>query len=227
VPLQVLANDNGNFAGGLYGITFTADGSVTAPTGAGTNNKFTWVQLVNYDTVQLHCGTNVDGTKACKTSGIYDCNIAGQPPFLDSHYPYPGTQTTTNDSPQTETLGNEQENELSRTFNARMYLMWDPGLNPDGTGGCTPATNLGTPTASTCTGSIPVALGSATWNFSGDAQNTFNPAQGVNGWILNAPNPSSPNTGPSFNLGNSYPQWTAVTRSSVLTDTTNWSCVKQ
>ena len=150
-----------------------------------------------------------------------------QAPFLDNNYPYIGTQTTTNDSPQTGVLGTEQEYELSRSFSAAMYLMWDPGLNSDGTGTCSPATNLGTATASTCTGSIPVALGSVTWNFSGDAQNTFDSAQGVNGWVLNSGNPSSAYNGPAFQLSNNYPQWTATATGGSLNDPTKFTCTKQ
>ena len=95
-------------------------------------------------------------------------------------------------------------------FSANMYVMWDPALPGSNQSTCAAASNVprngqSNPQPSTCTGSIPVPLGYATWGFVGDTINTLNPnaaptanttgsANGT-GWVLlicSGPTPAAP-----------------------------------
>jgi hypothetical protein len=210
--------EDGDFADALYGIRFTEQ--VTDPQGAGSNATYQWVQLPTQVTFTLQCNSNVTGTKACKTSGTYVCVPKQALPALDTIYPYE-TGETVNDSPRTETLGTEEEHEQAETFNAKMYLMWDPALNAD-LSNCTPAhISNNSAVASTCTGSIPVPLGSTAWGWSGDA------SQSGSSWVLGSHNPTAAGNGPAFQTSSSFPQWTGAVVGALLSDSTQTTCTKQ
>lgn len=99
---------------------------------------------------------------------------------LDNTYPYPsnggGSTISTDDSPSIGLYSNDTEATVS--FGAIMYFMWQ----------------------SNTPNSIPVPLGSVSWQWTGDA---------VNNGSLWALNPNSNNTGSSngFVASNAYPEW--------------------
>jgi hypothetical protein len=106
---------------------------------------------------------------------------------LDNVYPYPPVQgtNTAGDSPAVGLLSTDTS--VSRTFKAQMYLMWSPNIS----------------------NSIPVPIGSTTWNFSGTATNSgtpTNPKWGATG---------SGSAG-TFVASSKYAAWT--------THTTNGTC---
>lgn len=119
--------------------------------------QYQWVQLLSTDS-----NSYVEG-------GQYSCSQIGDPPtppWLDLTYPYggyPGTVYTTyvtndtaKDSPVTPLHGNWGE--AQRHFAAQMFVRWIP--NKDGV--CN--------TGAACT--VPVPLGSESWNWCGDTANT-------------------------------------------------------
>jgi hypothetical protein len=120
-------------------------------------------------------------------------------------------------------IGNadSQQGEISDSFSATMYLLWDPQLNASGqsTPDCaatTPETTqglAGTPVPSTCTGSIPAPLGAITWGFCGGAINVLQTQSDGSTWTLNCkPNVDMPAT-PTYQDAHSIstaPSWTGV-----------------
>jgi len=136
------------------GIVLTP--SATMPASDGGN--FVWVQLLNKDIV-----------RSILQSTTQTATLISLPPPLDARYPaYYGTlgsnQAQFWDSPDVATSP-----EVARNFAATTYLMWDPSLPA----GCTPGVN--------CTSSIPVPLGTLTWQWSGDGIDTLSSTLGQNG----------------------------------------------
>jgi hypothetical protein len=222
----------GFFGNGIVSIAFSE--TETAPAGSGANNSVQWVQVLTSDafqfltTNQQYCG----GGPVCTAVP----NGWTGSPQLDNTYPYvvfPGAPTTTNDTPSYPLGLAVSEAEGERSFGAIMYLLWDPALPT----GCTPANTISnngviTSTASTCTQSIPIPLGSVTWNTKGCAINTLATATGDNGstWHLacGTPSQNSPEN-PVFvaSVANvtSYPTWTLTSHNGTVCQT--HICTKQ
>jgi hypothetical protein len=137
---------------------------------------------------------------------------------LDTLYPYPNeVMGRTSDSPgmALDDLG-VTEGEASESFQATMYLMWDPSIPPAGQPSCQTAkssfdnvTKAITFTPSTCS-SVPVPVQSLQWGFSGTAIKTLDPnrltSQGsyADTWYLHpGGSGSNPQQGQQ-----GYPQWT-------------------
>jgi hypothetical protein len=155
--------------------------------------------------------------------------LKSYPSGLDNWYPFAqNSQYQTFDYPRVNLdgwIGYSALGEVADSFNATMYLMWDPTLPGQGQAQpCSAASNLWSteadnwdPTPSTCTGSIPVPIAFTNWGYRGDAINTLQ-YQMNNGttWMLNCPlNPPAPPTPTvtptnpkAYNFG--YPFWTSV-----------------
>jgi hypothetical protein len=176
--------------GGTVGISFTSN--ATPP--SGYNQSFTWVQVISSDQNQFLGVNGAFSQPPAPQSGV------------DHAYPYANkTPTTTIDSPRTNLL--DRFGETWRTFTARMYLMWDPGLPS----GCTPASTDPVslvPTPSTCT-SIPVPLSSVQWHWSGCAINTLSPQTNGTTWVLSTTN-GCPVQTLDAPKADSFPIWTSV-----------------
>lgn len=113
----------GATTGNPFGITFTMP---TPPSGA-----YSFAQLITEDTITYTQGKL--GTLTCPTI-----------PGLDGQYPYPLYDPDNNQTWDHPDLKLEQfDSEISRTFNATMYLLW----------------------TSSKTGSIPVPISSQGWLF--------------------------------------------------------------
>lgn len=135
------------------GIYFSED----AQPPQGTNQSFTWIQII-----QTTQSTYIN------TTGVFNQpTTPGQ--GLDGTYPYASQGSfNTVDTPNSGLPANYGEG--ARNFTATMYVMSDPGFPA----GCTPASTSPTTyksTASTCTQSIPIPLGSVQWHWSGCAIN--------------------------------------------------------
>jgi hypothetical protein len=125
---------------------------------------------------------------------------------LDGVYPYPSaTATSTNDSPgRFDLLGGMGEAAIS--FDATMYVLWDPALPAGCATAWTDTTTAPTytPHASQCT-STPVPLGSVEWKWLPCAINALAamPGGGVGpSWFKQC------GSGQTFAAAaNGYPQW--------------------
>jgi len=177
---------------------------------AGAYASFQWVQLIGPNKQQYV--TNPATPNGTMGTG------------LDNWYPYPtlqGDPDQVSDSPGLELIAYDMSHSIipigegAEVFSATMYLMWDPALPGPGQQSCHPASSIYdpisktvTPTASTCTGSIPVPLAYASWGFGGDAINTLQTQQSTNTtWLLqpcSAPQPSTP----TVQSTTAYPTWT-------------------
>jgi hypothetical protein len=221
----------GSKARSVPGIYFNKSAAI--PPGSGTKAAFQWVQIVTNDTTTLRCGVTSDSTLVCKAAQTtYACVSRSGYPALDNYYPLPiVSDGNAVDIPSGPPLGTNREFEQAASFDATTFLMWDPALNSDGTGGCTPAvtdslSRISQP--STCTGSIPIPLGYVNWHYSGDALNTFDVTQGVSGWNLVSADPLVADTnGPSFHMSSSYPQWNRLELNGELADTSKFTCTPQ
>lgn len=152
------------------GINFTA--SATLPSGY-PNSRFNWVQLETKDIFVL-TPTNGGAVQTCVPTSQ---PVATTGTGLDTQYPTDITNPT-EDNP--DYVLTSTYNEVTRTFTARMYLMWTSGL----------------------TNSVPVPLGYVDWQFSGDA--TLVNATS-NTWTIKSGSGSS-NT---FQASVAYPLWTS------------------
>jgi len=175
--------------GDNIGIDFTV--SATPP--SRNQGAYSWVQLVlsytqNYVTSNL-------GVRYCVNPAF----SSDKSPALDTGYPT-DTGPEANDSPgvplQASTPTNGNIGEISGSGKFTMYSMW----TPNAAGGCTGG--------AACT--VPVPLGTVSWQFAGDAINTLAPqtSNGTN-WTVAPPGCASPNavgTAP-FSPGTLYPQW--------------------
>jgi hypothetical protein len=140
---------------------------------------------------------------------------------LDTLYPYLALRpNSANDTPRTQTLGTELwthavtiQGEETEDFEARMHLLWDPSLPPDGAPGCVKAvanlsvtTQIPTYSASDCS-FIPVPLEYIDWGWYGDTINTLNINSYSTGWYMSDGSTYAPDRGSSIGV---YPVW-AVT----------------
>ena len=151
------------------GISFAA--SATPP--SGYSNSFEWVQLITHDVSLL---TPSSG------AAVLTCTPTTQPVAntgtgLDTEFPY-ATGSTTNDNPRIGLSATYKE--ISRSFTATMYLLWNSGLS----------------------NSIPIPLGYVAWQSNGDAVLTNS---GSNTWSLKSGSGSSN----SFQTSSSLPQWSS------------------
>jgi hypothetical protein len=150
-------------------------------------------------------------------------------PLLDNIFPYSsGIASTsqariTGDSPYTPFTKFPDTAEISQSFDATMYLMWDPAIRTDGQN-CTPATvtDVGVPSPSTCD-SIPVPLGYVKWIYSGDAVDTLYSPLGDNGTTVHLL--GSQRSANSFVSDSKYPEWDGVVSNVPLKQGSN--CVPQ
>jgi hypothetical protein len=131
---------------------------------------------------------------------------------LDGFYPYPAaSQNSTNDAPSVTLLGGLGE--AAESFDAIMYVLWDPAIPPAGLQSCTPATTSlnYVSTQSTCA-SIPVPLGSVEWKWSACTINQLAAPAGVVTpfWIKQC--------GPGFSYPattSGYPTWNSCDKSDI------------
>jgi hypothetical protein len=157
--------------------------------------QFIWVQILESVTQSLVIPSGDTSTPN---------NASSQ---LDGTYPYfngPNYSNATWDSPGLGLLHDWGEG--AESFNATMYVLWDPALPV----GCIPAwtdtqtTPYYTPHASTCT-SIPIPLGSVQWGWSACAINALAPAAGSGttpSWFLQC----GTGSGNSSGVASEYPQ---------------------
>jgi hypothetical protein len=188
------------------GVTFT-DGALLPTNGSGQPiGQFIWVQIIQYTTFSFLIPTTSTWTPP-SNNGV----------GLDGVYPYPvASSNSTNDSPGVTLLGGLGEG--AESFNAVMYVFWDPAIPFSGQTSCTPATTIFNPqlgiyqsTQSSCS-SIPVPLGSVQWAWSACAINALAPTAGGG-----AVSPSwSVQCGPaesSAPAASGYPKWTTCVTS--------------
>jgi hypothetical protein len=121
------------------GISFTA--KATEPAGYQSSDNFEWVQLITNDEVTF---TPTSGKVQICTPDIVPAGSTF--PALDTAYPQGLDENPTEDSPSIGLPSGYKQ--VSRTFSATMYLMWNSGLAD----------------------SIPVPLGSVQWKFSAAAE---------------------------------------------------------
>lgn len=167
------------------GVKFTA--SSTLP--SGNPGQYSWVQLLTTYTVRIGGGAN----------GRSSCPLA-ESPSLDVGYPFTSYQTnlphdTAEDSPFVPLDGLIQGyilGEVAVSFNATMYLLWQPISAP----GCSDAA---------CTISIP--LRKVDWWWKGDAVNTLKMA-GTTTWKFTAGCEDCSNN-PGGTAALTHPRWNA------------------
>jgi hypothetical protein len=159
-----------DFAG--KGILFAAH--LNLPQGLMRN--YTWVQLVTRDVIEIRTGKQ---WMVCKPKSEPQAELSVG---LDTDYPY-DWRNPTRDSPPIQL--EPESDEVSRSFHARMYLLWGSGL-PN---------------------SIVVPLGYVAWHFEGHAvrkdllTNTWTLKEGGGG----ADDPEQP-----YRPTRSYPSWNTV-----------------
>lgn len=184
-----------------------------------------WVQIVNQNAVAILDATSGVGT-------VHSCTTPSPGlPALDGNYPYgiPGAtmfgvtrpNDTATDGPYAALVntGSPTRYEVKRTFQATMYLMWDPTLPS----GCAAAHNTGSTVqspgsvASNCS-SIPVPIASTLWYHNGDAINTLAYAGGGVNWVA----PCAPGSAnacvvvqPGSDPRTSFPTWSKSTNGGV------------
>ncbi len=165
-----------------YGLQVRA--SATNPQGA-PGGSFSWVQLLIAEKDTIREGGPYAGTGVVGCIPVF---FAADPsPELDTQYPA-ATGSSFSDAPNINGLGpryvgdvaGEQQHSMSFTT----YLMWNPNLS----------------------GSIPVALGSLSWQWTCDAANTLTTQSNRTTWIRACAAPQTPGT-VQFSPSASYPQW--------------------
>jgi len=159
-----------SFAG--KGISFRAHYNLPE----GLFKNYTWVQLVTHD---------VSEVKLAKESMV--CTPESQPQAelgvgLDSDYPYDWRNPTRDIPPMPLDRGAE---EISRRFQARMYLLWGSGLS----------------------NSIVVPLGYVAWHFEGHA---VRKDLLTNAWTLEKGSGGADDPKKPYRPTQSYPSWNAV-----------------
>jgi len=189
----------GNFAAQELGINITVDGSFPSQQG-----WIIWMQTLKKDHIQTLLPL-VNGTTVRASCYPKQYIAGGSAPQLDALYPavsYNANQRSSmsfNDTPSSPLVG-----DLSQSFSARTYLMWDPAK---GVSGCTPATSVfstRTETASTCT-STPVVLGYIDWGWDGEGVDLLKVGDnGSTGHLQ----PGSGKVLAPFNKDSTYPEWT-------------------
>jgi len=150
----------------------------------GVLKNFIWVQVIESDFITV----NNNGVR-------FHCVPKSQPTAnfgagLDTTYPY-DTHNPTLDNPRIQLSSDIQE--YSRSFHARMFLLWTSGLS----------------------NSIPVPLGFVDWRFSGEV--VLKDAK-TNTWLLKSGSGGPVNPAAPFTRSPVYPLWTSlVPYSEVLT----------
>jgi hypothetical protein len=166
------------------GIEF--DVASPSPSSANSDAAYQWVQMIKSDQATALCST-------------YYNPVLSDQSMLDNTYPYPMwsddglTPVAKQSATDIPNIGlSAQAAEVSRNLSAKMFLMWDPAIPPSGVDSCSPAQTFAIwpttdpaptllpSTASTCV-SIPVPIGTVTWQTCGDAINTLN--SGVAGQV--------------------------------------------
>ncbi len=159
-----------SFAGA--GISFRAHYNLPE----GMLRNYTWVQVVTKDVTEVKVGKEL---KVCTPESQPEAELGVG---LDTDYPY-DWHNPTRDSPPMQLL--PQAEEMSRRFQARMYLLWGSGLS----------------------NSIVVPLGYVGWHFEGHAirrdllTNTWTLKEGSGG----ADDPERP-----YRPTRTYPSWNAA-----------------
>ncbi len=176
----------------------------TLPVNTGS---FVWTQIINFTTYNQ----------------IFQDDQGYNPPAnkglgLDGEYPYLGNANslnpTTSDAPGRLDLHNYL-GEVGESFDATMYVLWDPAIPPSGHGNCSAAwvdtsTTPYTAHPSTCA-SIPVPLASVEWTWSACAINSL--AAGPNGNITPAWAVNCGKGGYSQPVASGYPKWSTCNAS--------------
>lgn len=170
--------------------TFDGTPGIRLRASGGSDGKYLFAQIINSDSRNY---TNSNG-------GIISC---GPTSGLDKHYPFPGvyqnSPSIAYDGPQIPLMNNYIS--ASRSFNATMYLLWQPDQ-----------------LSGTATKSIPVPIGYQIWQFGATADGvqgrrewrwrdpTFTPSNahgGIDGFMHSTS--GDPNT------WDGYPQWDNIT----------------
>lgn len=142
----------------------------------GLMRDYTWVQLVTRDVIDIRTGKE---WMVCRPKAEPQAELGVG---LDTDYPY-DWRNPTRDSPPIQ-LEPETE-EVSRSFHARMYLLWGSGLS----------------------NSIVVPLGYVAWHFEGRAirKNLL-----TNTWTLLNGSGGPDDAEQPYRPSQSYPSWSAV-----------------
>ena len=213
------------------GIRFYVGAS--APSG-GPQGQFQFVQLITSSRWKFLSNPPTSDQGAGPGPPNHSPIPSGSSGVLDNWYPYAAAIGYPNQSLDAPGMDLQLTKTVSGTttalplgegavsFGATMYLMWDPGIpGPEQQAGCSPATNnpapVANPMASTCTGSIPVPLGSLTWGFNADAINTMLTGTtavagtaNFTGWVVNCGAPSVTTSSSAAYAVGSYPHWNQV-----------------
>lgn len=203
IPLLMFGDDTPANIGILFTTPALPNNAANEPVG-----HYMFIQLINSDVVTLINGA---GPHTCTHK-----NFAGNPkPELDTTYPYalPANSDHTSDNPNVTLKPNFGY--VNRAFAAKMYLMWDPALNANGTSGCAIATTVQNPdhtftsTPSQCAGSIPIPVGSWDWSVTCEGINTLSNATGQQNttWTRGCGNNTQ---APPFQSGLSIPGWSVA-----------------
>ena len=142
----------------------------------GLRRNYIWVQLVTRDVIRIRTGTE---WLVCRPKSEPEAELSAG---LDTDYPY-DWRNPTRDSPPIE-LDPESE-EVSRSFHARMYLLWGSGM-PN---------------------SIAVPTGYVAWHFEGHAvrKDLLTKAWTLTNGSGGPDDPQQP-----FRRSRSYPSWSTV-----------------
>jgi hypothetical protein len=166
--------------------------------------KFIWVQILNSVTYSQ-----------LAASGLGYTPPADKGLGLDGIYPYPpATNSAASDAPARSDLFSFV-GEVGESFDATMYVLWDPQIPPAGQATCTPATTDTTTTPYTSTpstcASIPVPLASVHWTWKACAIDQLAPVTGggfTPSWIVHC--------GPGHAdqpIASGYPEWSSCNTS--------------
>jgi hypothetical protein len=159
---------------GLAGSGITFHATYSLPEGMFEN--FTWVQLIESDSLMVKMK---EGATHCVPASAPTAELGSG---LDTAFPY-GTRNPARDNPHIELSPEVQE--FSRTFQARMYLLWTSGLS----------------------NSIAVPLGYVDWHFSAHA---VRPNGRTNTWALSSSSGGPNDISAPFAQTHSYPMWSAL-----------------
>ena len=192
---------NGTHDAPIPGIDFTID--LSPGQNPGTGGIFQWVQVIDGDSYS---------TSVSNTTEFCDVRTV---PALDATLPYNNENVNTqetNDSPSLSTILNigryvgQEADLISRTFEATMYLEWEPG-------------EVANASANMQKYSVPVPLWSVNWSARTTAvRDVTKGEKPEEGWSFEPPAPSvTVNSSTAANLVApyfGYPQWSALSRQS-------------
>jgi hypothetical protein len=186
------------------------------PTWPANTGSFIWVQILN--SVIYSQIYSASQAAAAATPYVPPTNVGlgldGQYPYLDK---LNQANPTTSDAPGRLDLYN-YSGEVGESFDATMYVLWDPAIPPSGQTSCTTAwvdtttTPYYTPHSSTCA-SIPVPLASVEWTWRACAINQLAPppagaVQPLPNWFVQCGQ-----GGYSQTQASGYPEWTTCNAS--------------